>query len=117
MEIFACLSPGWFSSIECNSKSLSWKERKAHETRKGLQRTLASCAQTCHAFSDLALAELWRVLDHPDVLLGVLPWGKENGGLCYGILVRMNVFLWVDLLFVDFGNVTQDPDPSLDNRA
>ncbi|KAI1788311.1 hypothetical protein LXA43DRAFT_1084445 [Ganoderma leucocontextum] len=96
VEILACLSPGSFPWPRSARDTWPPTMEEDLETRKTLQRTLASCAQTCHGLSDLALAELWRVLDHHDFLFRILPWRKDDDGLFHGII---------------------DPDPEIDNLA
>ena len=43
------------------------------KSRQILWKTLTACAQTCRAFSDLALVELWRILNNYVRLLKLLP--------------------------------------------
>ncbi|KAI1788310.1 hypothetical protein LXA43DRAFT_950174 [Ganoderma leucocontextum] len=78
LEILAYLSPGWFPWDYSDRDRYPSQDLKH---RRLLQQTLASCARTCRAFSDLALAELWRVLDHHVLLLKLLPWRTNDDGL------------------------------------
>ena len=94
LEIFAYLSPGWFQWSFCDHYLRSPDMEKALKPRRLLQGTLAACARTCHAFSDLALAELWRVLDHHVFLLKVLPWRLSDDSLFDEVLVRIFMYLW-----------------------
>ncbi|KAI1788312.1 hypothetical protein LXA43DRAFT_645500 [Ganoderma leucocontextum] len=88
VEILAYLSPGWFPWLRSDRDSDSRKSeiREDIKTRRALQRTLASCARTCQAFSEPALAELWRVLDHYILLLRFLPWRRSRNGVFDGMI-------------------------------
>ncbi|KAI1788301.1 hypothetical protein LXA43DRAFT_1159872 [Ganoderma leucocontextum] len=83
LEILAHLSPGWFPWDYSDRDRYPSQDLKH---RRLLQQTLASCARTCRAFSDLALAELWRVLDHHVLLLKLLPWRTNDDGLFEEVL-------------------------------
>ena len=72
VEILACLSPGWFPWIRSDSDSHKSEIEEDFKARKVLRAALASCARMCRAFSDPALAELWRILDHHVLLLCLL---------------------------------------------
>ena len=49
---------------------------------------MLSCALTCRALSDVALAELWRVLDYHVFLLKLLPWTTRDDSLFDEVIVR-----------------------------
>ena len=66
--------------------------------RRHLQKTLLSCALTCRAWSDIALAELWKVLDHHVFLLKLLP---GDDGLFDEVIVRPFPRSVVDTLLTD----------------
>ena len=93
LEILAYLSPGWFQWGRGNQCLRSPDAERALRPRRLLQATLASCARTCRAFSDLALAELWRVLDHHVFLLKVLPWSLSNDSLFDEVFVGISTYL------------------------
>lgn len=74
LEIFSYLSVGWFPWDHSDRRRYDSEIKQHLKARRSHQGTLASCAQTCRALSaDLALAELWRVLDHHVLLLKLLP--------------------------------------------
>ena len=77
-EILGYLSPGWFSWNHSDRTDYLSNIEKDLKSRRSLQSTLLSCALTCRALSDVALAELWRVLDHHIILLKLLPWTTED---------------------------------------
>ena len=89
LEILGYLSPGWFP-LDHSDRTVYYLLNIENDLkpRRLLQKTLASCALTCHAFSDLALAELWKVLDHHVFLLKLLPWSVLEEGLFDEIIVR-----------------------------
>ncbi|KAI0629723.1 hypothetical protein C8Q77DRAFT_304779 [Trametes polyzona] len=66
-EIFQYFSPGP-PIVNRDAAALPQRRR-----RHGCQKSLASCARVCHAFSGPALDVLWRVVDHLSHLLSVLP--------------------------------------------
>ena len=89
LEIVGGLSPGWFSwDHSVPDHYLPGIERDLGQ-RRLLQKTLVSCALTCRAISDLALAELWKVLDHHVFLLKLLPWTAGEDELFDEVIVRV----------------------------
>ena len=78
VEVLDYLSPGDFRWDHWQRFSYTSDYQEGTRARRALQRTLASCAQACRAFSDLALTRLWRVLDNPVFLLKFLPWNTGD---------------------------------------
>lgn len=63
--VFECLSPG--------PRLMDDDPRPNKRRRKTAQRTLASAARVCHAFSSPALDVLWRIVDDIVHLLEIFP--------------------------------------------
>ena len=78
VEVLDYLSPSDFRWDHWQRFSYTSDYQEGIRARRALQRALASCAQTCRAFSDLALTRLWRVLDNPVFLLKILPWNTGD---------------------------------------
>ncbi len=93
-EILAYLSPGWFPWDDSDRGLYASKIWQDVNVRKTCQRSLAACALTCRAVSDLALAELWRVLDYQVFLLRLLPWTLRDDGVFDEVLVRISPHSW-----------------------
>ncbi|KAM5544987.1 hypothetical protein V8D89_001098 [Ganoderma adspersum] len=90
-EILSHLSPGWFLGEFYDFKFNAPQMQRDLEARKICQRNLVACALTCRAFSDLALAELWRVLDHHIILLKLLPWMTDDDPLDEVFYLKRNI--------------------------
>ena len=98
LEILSYLSVGWFPWDHSDRSTYDSKIKQHLRARRSIQRTLASCARMCRALSDLALAELWRVLDHHILLLKLFPWTTRDDVLFDEVLVRVFTHFWTSNL-------------------
>ena len=113
LEILSGLSPGWFSWDHSLPDHYLPSIERDLVPRRLLQKTLVSCALTCRAISDLALLELWKVLDHHVFLLKLLPWTAGEDELFDEVIVRV----FSQLLKGHSADVEQDLVPNVDEQA
>ena len=69
--------------------------------RSSGRETLAACAQTCRAFSDLALVELWRILNNHVRLFKLLPRTTTEDRQLNTLPVRISLHPFIDHLLTE----------------